>query len=69
MTRKEIISVLFLAAAVMAVSPGLTWSQSVGETQSERSGKSPGTPSLPSDKAQSNKDTSVGRHPKRAIWR
>jgi len=44
MTRKEIISVLFLAAAVMAVSPGLTWSQSVGETQSERSGGDTQTP-------------------------
>jgi peptidoglycan hydrolase-like protein with peptidoglycan-binding domain len=44
MKRKEIISALFLAAAVMAVSPGLTWSQSVGGTQSERSGGDSQTP-------------------------
>jgi Putative peptidoglycan binding domain len=47
MTRKEIISALILAAAVMAVSPGLTWSQSVGETQSERSGSESQTPLPP----------------------
>ena len=39
MKRKQIVSILFLAAAVMAVSPSLTWSQSVGGTQSPPEGK------------------------------
>jgi Putative peptidoglycan binding domain len=48
MKRKEIVSGLLLAAAVMAVSPGLTWSQSVGGTQSERSGGDAQIPVAPS---------------------
>ena len=39
MKRKQIVSILFLAAALMAVSPSLTWSQSVGGTQSPPEGK------------------------------
>ena len=76
MKRKEIVSALLLAAAVMAVSPGLTWSQSVGGTQSERSGGDAQIPVAPSpgdpgkaqkgsagtsqSPAQGKKDTSVG---------
>src|SRR4029434_1830952 len=48
MKRKEIVSALLLAAAEMAVSPGLTWSQSVGGTQSERSGGDAQIPAAPS---------------------
>ena len=67
MTRKEILSALFLAAAVVAVSPGLTWSQSVGGTQSERSGGDTQTP-LPkgSRSATSGDPSKVGQGPRSA---
>ena len=76
MKRKEILSMLFLAAAVMALNPAPTAAQSVGGTQSERSGESdipvppqakPGDSGKfgsgsrpPTGTAQGNKDTSVG---------
>ena len=75
MKRKEFISVLILAGAFMATNPGLTLSQSVGGSQSERSGGSDQTPTpkggFSGDESQkgkgaaksqskSSKDTSVG---------
>jgi peptidoglycan hydrolase-like protein with peptidoglycan-binding domain len=47
MKRKQILSILILAAAVMAVNPGPTWSQSVGGSQNERSGSDTQTPVAP----------------------
>jgi len=44
MTRKEIISALFLAAAVMVMNSGGASAQSVGGSQSERSGTDTQTP-------------------------
>ena len=44
MKRKQFVSVLILAGAFMATHPGLTLSQSVGGSQSERSGGGDQTP-------------------------
>src|SRR5262245_17382187 len=80
MRRKQFVSTLFMATALMAMISAPASAQSVGGTQSERSGgdaqtpvppKSPSSgledanktdksPSKPSGKAQSSKDTSVG---------
>jgi hypothetical protein len=76
MKRKNIISVLFLAGAFIATNPGGALSQSVGGSQSERSGSGDQTP-MPKGRStgdetkagkgaagktqsQTNKDTSVG---------
>jgi hypothetical protein len=44
MKRKQFVSVLILAGAFMATNPGLTLSQSVGGSQSERTGGGEQTP-------------------------
>jgi hypothetical protein len=44
MKRKQLVSVLILAGAFMAINPGLTLAQSVGGSQSERTGDSDQTP-------------------------
>jgi hypothetical protein len=44
MKRKQFVSVLILAGAFMAINPSLTLSQSVGGSQSERTGGSDQTP-------------------------
>jgi len=71
MKRKQIVSVIFLAAAVMAMNTAPGSAQSVGGNQSERSGGDAQIPSGKSDASktgkkpvtpsqQSGKDTSVG---------
>jgi hypothetical protein len=75
MTRKQLVSVLILAGAFMATNPGLTLSQSVGGSQSERSGGEQQTPmskggfsgeesktkkGAAKSQSKTNKDTSVG---------
>jgi hypothetical protein len=75
MKRKQFVSVLILAGAFMAINPSLTLSQSVGGSQSERTGGSDQTP-VPKGRSsgeegkagkgaaktqpQTNKDTSIG---------
>jgi hypothetical protein len=44
MKRKQLVSVLIVAGAFMAINPGLTLSQSVGGSQSERTGDGDQTP-------------------------
>ena len=76
MRQKQIVSTLFMATALMAMNAGPSSAQSVGGTQSERSGGDTQTPlapnssssgksdakspTKPSGKAQGSKDTSVG---------
>ena len=56
MRRKQIVSMLFLAAAVMATNSPLTSAQSVGGSQSERSGGDTQTP-LPPESPSSGKSS------------
>lgn len=64
MKRKEIELALFLAAAVMAANPTLTWSQSIGGTQSERSGGDTQTPTSPAgDASKAGKNPSTSKSP------
>jgi hypothetical protein len=64
MTRKEIISALFLAAAVMAMNSGAASAQSVGGSQSERSGTDTQTPLPPKSPSSGLGDESkTGKNP------
>jgi hypothetical protein len=75
MKRKQFVSVLILAGAFMATNPGLTLAQSVGGSQSERTGSGDQTPvpkggtsgdetkgrkGTTKNQSQSNKDSSIG---------
>jgi hypothetical protein len=75
MKRKQFVSVLILAGAFMATNPGLTLSQPVGGSQSERTGGSDQTPTpkggysgeeskakkgAAKGQSKTNKDTSIG---------
>jgi hypothetical protein len=74
MKRKQFVSVLILAGAFMATNPGLTLAQSVGGSQSERTGAGDQTPmpkggysgeegkagKASKNQSKTNKDTSIG---------
>src|SRR5262245_16580708 len=64
MRRKQIVSTLFMAAALMAVNSPLASAQSVGGSQSERSGTDTQTPVLPNSPSSGSGDASkMGKSP------
>jgi hypothetical protein len=64
MRRKQIVSMLFLAAAVMAMNTAPALAQSVGGTQSERSGTDTQTPVPPKSPSSGLEDASkTGKSP------
>jgi len=64
MKRKEIISTLFLAAAMMALNTGPVSAQSTGGSQSERSGTDSQTPLPPKSPSSGSGDKSnTGKMP------
>lgn len=64
MRRKEIVSVLFLAAMIMAAHSGPVVAQSTGGTQSERSGTDTQTPLSPnSPSSGSGTESNMGKTP------
>jgi hypothetical protein len=62
MKRKEIVSALFLAAAMLAMNTGPASAQSVGGSQSERSGGDTQTP-LPPESPSSGKSSTKQTEP------
>jgi hypothetical protein len=64
MRRKQFVSTLFIAAALMAMNSAPTSAQSVGGTQSERSGGDAHTPVPPKSPSSGLEDTSkTGKSP------
>jgi hypothetical protein len=62
MKRKEIVSALFLTAAMLAMNSGPASAQSVGGSQSERSGGDTQTP-LPPESPSSGKSSTKQKEP------
>jgi hypothetical protein len=64
MKRKEIVSALFLAAAMLAMNSGPASAQSVGGSQSERSGGDTQTPLPPESPSSGKSDVGkTGKNP------
>src|SRR5882672_5419610 len=63
MKRKEIVSALFLTAAMLAMNSGPASAQSVGGSQSERSGGDTQTPLPPKSPSSGSEASKTGKMP------